>query len=154
MLNPEQAVTTQKRDCQVMHNSPPQPRAWIGAVARNGQQKVRRIQPIRQSVHPTRGSGLCTKGDEERKVTTTMKRTGAREERPMGLRFPSGRREGCGRLDGLWSRLTKPIKAVNKLNVQLSPCVGICQNFRSRGSCRNQQQIGLEQVKENHSLHS
>lgn len=137
-----------------MHNSPPQPTARIGAVARNRQQKVRRIQPIRQSVHPTRGSGPCTKGDKEKKATTTMKRTGARQERPTGLRFPSGRQEGCGRLDGLRSRLTKPIKAVNKLNVQLLPRVGICQNFRSRGSCRNQQQIGLEQVKENPSFHS
>lgn len=85
--------------------------------------KSRRIRPVRASICPTCRSGLHTKGDAERKVTTTTEGTGAHGERPIC------RGEGCGRLEGLQSRLTKPIKAVNKLNVQLLPCVVICQTL-------------------------
>ena len=40
MLIPELAVTTQKRDCQVIHDSPPQAMPQIGAAAKNRQQKA------------------------------------------------------------------------------------------------------------------
>lgn len=58
--------------------------------------KSRRIQPIRQDICPMHGSSLCTKGDAERKVTTTMKGSGAHEERLMVLGFPSGGEKGVG----------------------------------------------------------
>lgn len=46
-----------------------------------------------------------------------MKGTGAHEERPTGLGFPSGAEKRYRRLEGLQPRLTKLIKAINKLNM-------------------------------------
>lgn len=68
------------------------------------------------------------KDNAERKVTTMKKGTGVHEETPMGLRFPSGAEKEYRKLEGLQYGLTKLIKAINKLNMQLSPCV-ICQSL-------------------------
>lgn len=111
-----------------MHDSPPQVAAQIRVAAKNGQQKVEgNIQSDR--VCPTCSSGLCTDDDAEKGNYNDERNRGSRGEIDRaGISIWRGK--GCRRLGESQSRLTKPIKAVNKLNMELSQRIVICQTLQ------------------------
>lgn len=86
----------------------------------NQTRRSRKTWPIRPSTCPTYGSGLCTEWCwEEGNYNSERDREGSREE-PQGAGISTWRGGRCRRLEGSWSSLTKPIKAVHKMIMELT----------------------------------